>query len=468
MSGILWLSAYGLVLLAIGLFAWKKSSSRSLDTLLLHERSAGTFTIGWSFAAVVFGASSVFGLAGWAYRIGWPAVGWTFSGVVFLIILAFAFAKTARESKSVTISDLIAGHFGTSIRFFVSLILWAAWLVILAGQIIAGGAIIDLILHNTILSYIVFTAMFTAYTLLSGQSAAMKSGWFQTLLMTAGIVGLLILTLTRKPDAVTVVRSAPALQHLSPVELIGIFLPVGLTYLFGPDMFSRVFAAKDTKSARNGVLLGAGIIALITLPIVGLGIAARPVLGQIANPDRLIPSLVTAYASGPMGSLFLVMLVSIPLSGADVMLVSLSALLGRDILSPVYSSAKKQPSEKSMKWIVRASMLLSAALAVFISLRLKAIIPSLLVSYKVFTAGIAPLLFAALLARMTGLKPVKASLSIGAGIYLALSALAVFALEFHFLPIRLPFYHLWLLGFNTLVTLCLFWLIPWITAKKKG
>ncbi|MDS4032029.1 MAG: hypothetical protein RKP20_09215 [Candidatus Competibacter sp.] len=451
---MIWLLLYIALLFGIGFHHWLRHRDTTLDGFVVYDRRAGGFNVGMSLVALAFGASSVFGLAGYAYQYNLNAIWWTLSGAIFLVVLAYTFLDTVWAVKGYTISDIIAHAFGDDIRLLVSAVLFVAWLMVLAGQIIAGGNILTQFVGGETPGYVLFAMIFTVYTLLIGQAGTVKTGFTQVTVMVAGLAVLLGLCVTASAGA----------EPRPPLELrfgfddaftftlfLGIFIPVGLSYLFGPDMYSRIFIARDIASARRGLLLASALIAAISLLIVFVGIFARGII-TVDRPDLTLQTLVAQLFSNHLSDFVLVALLSIPLSGADIILITTATLLGRDVIAHGLRVLGRAPDEAVQVGIIRGCMVLAAVLATLFALRLKAIIPSLLIAYKVFSIGIVPLLFLALLRirrRATAVGTGAANRLVAS--YLLLSSLVVLLVELKFIPLALPNYNLYLLLCNTLL-----------------
>lgn len=450
---MIWLVLYSALLLGIGLWHWLQNRRATLDGFVVYDRQAGSFSVGMSLVALAFGASSVFGLAGYAYQYSLNAIWWTLSGAIFLVVLAYTFLDTIWAVKGYTIGDITARVFGENIRFLVSAVLALAWLMVLAGQIIAGGNLLTTFVGHETLGYALFTLIFTIYTLLVGQAGTVKTGFLQVLVMVAGLMLLLALCVFAEPTGAPTQSSLDVRfgfdETFTFTLFFGVFVPVGLSYLFGPDMYSRIFIARDIKSARRGLLLASALIVAISLVIVFIGILAKGIV-VIAKPDLTIQTLVGQFFSGQLADLVLVALLSIPLSGADIILITTGTLLGRDVIAHGLRAWGHKPNEAVQIAIIRGCMILAAVLATLFALRLKAIIPSLLIAYKVFSIGIVPLLFFSLLHIRRGTAPtMPTAVNRWVAIYLLLSSLAVLLVELKLIPITLPHYNLYLLLGNT-------------------
>jgi Na+/proline symporter len=455
---MLWLILYALILTGIGVYHMTARKVRSVEGFVVYERKAGWFSAGMSLTALVFGASAVFGMAGFAYNLGWNAIWWTLSGVICLWILVPAFVKNVWETRGFTLSDIIAKVFGENIRFFVSLIIFIAWLVILAAQIIAGANITGAFIRPPWLAAAVFTLIFTGYTFLAGQAGALKSGFLQTFLMIAGLAVILLLCWFSPGRGSSNLPAFGLNSTFTLPQFLAVFIPVGLSSLFGPDIYSRIFSSENPDQARKGILFGSGLILFTSVIIVGIGILSRGILGNIANPDQVITLLVPRFLHGALSDLALVALISIPLSGADIMLITTSTLLTKDIIHPVMRKIGKKSGGPVPLSLLRGVIAGTAALAAVLAMNLKFIIPSLMAAYKIFAVGIVPLLLISLLAIKSGLVFKTGLFRVIIGIYLALTSIMVLLIETKALRVSIVNYNLWLILINTVVLFTVFML----------
>jgi len=452
---MIYIVIYWLLLFTYSIVMWRRGHSTS--AFLVNARASGPFNVAASLVALIFGASSVFGLAGYSYTYGLNAVWWTFSGLIFLLILRYLFIDDILRLKAFTISDTVSSVFGSKYKIIVSAITLIAWTMILAGQIIAGGTVIDLIIGNRVLSFVIFCAIFFSYTFITGQSGTVRTSWIQTLVMTIGLVFLLIYVLKINPHPGTgsLNTSFGFNEKFTPGFFLSIFIPVGLSYLFGPDIYSRIFTARDASSARKGILIAAVFIAVLTLIITAIGIIGGSALGGTANPDAIIASLVSMKFTGVWKFILLVMLMSIPLSGADAMLANMSTMLGKDITLGVFPSWRGT-GERNTVYFVRGSMIIIACAAFFTALNAKQIIPTLLVAYKIFSCTVVPLLMISMISIKRGVKWNNINANNLLGIYIIISALFVICAEFNAFGKTIPYLTLWMLLVNSLIVVILY------------
>jgi SSS family solute:Na+ symporter len=105
------------------------------------------------------------------------------------------------------------------------------------------------------------------------------------------------------------------------LDLIILILTYSVTFIVGPDIYSRVFCAKNEKTATRSILLVAFILIPVSFVLTWLGIYS----GNTANPgvvsfaEHLLPS----WAYG----LFIAALLSAVMSSADTTLLTSSMIL---------------------------------------------------------------------------------------------------------------------------------------------
>ncbi|MFN4245623.1 MAG: sodium:solute symporter family transporter, partial [Brevinematia bacterium] len=246
---MIYILLYFLAIILVILSLYRKFRVKP-DDFLVYSRNGNEVEISMSIVALVFGASSVFGLAGWAYKIGWNSIWWTLSGVIFLIILGITFVNVVYSFKGFTIIDIIQSNFGKEIKIISSVILFIAWISVLSGQIIAGGNITQTIVDNRIISICIFSMIFGLYTIIWGQVGAIKTSVFQVVLMVLGLLIIFLISISKINYDFEVLRKAEiGFDKNFTFDLwLVVFISVGLSYLFGPDIYTRIFSSKDTET----------------------------------------------------------------------------------------------------------------------------------------------------------------------------------------------------------------------------
>jgi SSS family solute:Na+ symporter len=267
-----------------------------------------------------------------------------------------------------------------------------AWTGIVAGQIVAAGKILETLLKAPPSLLMIITAVvFITYTLLGGQHSVVRTDTVQSLIIIIAILvsiplclnkvgGVLSLKETLGADAF----SFPVNSHFTWKTLATYLFLVGSSYLVGPDIYSRIFCARNKKTARSATL----IVALASVPfafmIALIGMSARVLFPQI-NPEASFPTIISHIFPVGLNGLIIAALLSAMMSSADTCLLTTSTILSMDVIKPFL---KLDLSEKRLLFLSRFFIVLIGLLSLLVALWLKGVISSLLLGYTVYTSGL--------------------------------------------------------------------------------
>ena len=160
-------------------------------------------------------------------------------------------------------------------------------------------------------------------------------------------------------------------------------LLVGSTYAVGPDMYSRLFCAKDAAVARKSALWAALLLVPIAFGIVLIGMGAAVLAPQIA-PEQAFPTVIGEVFPAWLSGIVLAALLAAVMSSAVTCLLSASTIVNVDIIYRFKPSLNQNRVLGSSRWGV---VILGIA-ALLLALALKGIITTLMFAYTVYTAGV--------------------------------------------------------------------------------
>jgi len=175
----------------------------------------------------------------------------------------------------------------------------------------------------------------------------------------------------------------PLSSHFGVKELISFLLLVGLTYVVGPDMYSRLFCAKDIKTARVSVFWTALLIIPFAFGITLIGMGASALFPQI-SPEQAFPTVINEVLPPFLGAVVLAALLGAVMSSADTCLLTASTILTVDIVGRFKPSLSQRKILSLSRWGIVVLGLCSLLLA----LTLKGVINALLFAYTVYTCGL--------------------------------------------------------------------------------
>ena len=379
---------YFAIMLIIGAVSRRKA--RHADDFFVAGRKGSSLFIVGSLLATIIGGSATVGMAGLGFQRGLTGAWWLLAGSIGLIALGVFFARRVRKYALFTLPELIEKQYDRRVALASSVLIVVAWIGIIAAQIIAAGKIMSILgIGSPTLWMAVFSFVFIAYTVLGGQHSVIRTDLFQSVIIFGGIFAGLGLLLSRLGGWEGLQSSLPADMFAFPVsaqfgggELVSLLLVVGLTYLVGPDIYTRLFCSKDDNTARSSVLWTAGLIIPIAFAVTLMGMGAAVLFPGI-TAEQALPMVVSDVFSPLIGGIVLAALLCAMMSSADTTLLSAGTILTVDIIGGFRSSERKNILPRS-RWLIIILGIISLAVA----LLLKGIISALLFAYTVYTCGV--------------------------------------------------------------------------------
>lgn len=362
---------------------------KDIPDFFVARKGASAKAVAGSLVATILGGSAVIGAIDSGARLGGAATWFMLVGALGLLAL-IPFAGRAYQHGKYALPDLVESLYGKGPRLVASLVIPVAWTGIVAAQIIAAA---KLLMTFTTLGYtaaaIIAAAVFTGYTLAGGQLSILRTDFLQADLIVLGLVVLAGFALfggdsaNAAPSLFAILQGAPAFPfntNFSPLDLFLLILTYGTTYTAGPDIFSRMFCAKDTVTAKKAIAMAAltlipvaFIIGFLAVYGVSLGDAQGARITAIANqvlPQPLIPLIALA-------------LLSVVLSSADTTLLSSSVIICRLFdVREIPARAGMTPLTK-----VRIVILLNGIVALLLALVFTDIIGTLLLALAVYAGA---------------------------------------------------------------------------------
>jgi len=223
--------------------------------------------------------------------------------------------------------------------------------------------------------------------IIGGQVATIRTDVLQIAVIVIGIFAGLIVLLGRVGGLNGLISALPPSQSSFPLsqnfgslDLLSYLLIIGLTYVVGPDIYTRLFCARDEKAARKSAFLTALCVIPIAFAITIIGMGAS-VLYPTAMAEQAFPAVIRGIFPPIIGGLVLAALVSAVFPSALVM--SAGTILTVDIVGRF-----KKLDDKQTLFTSRSSILLLGVLSLLLALVLKGIISALLFAYTIYTCGV--------------------------------------------------------------------------------
>ena len=340
---------------------------------------AGVVLCALSLVSTIIGGSATLGMGALAQKTGAAAFWWLGVGAIGLFIHGLFIAPKIRAMQAATLPEVVGLIAGKMAERWAGIIIAVSWIAVTAAQFVALRALLGSMMNPLAAEvlYILIAMAVILHTVWGGQSAVLRTDAFQALLLVGGFSAVAFWLMFEHPLELGSLDWVPYGEHFGLYDWAKLMLLVGVTYVIGPDMFSRTFSARDGRVARAAALLA--VPALVWFGIVITAMA----LVNIDSPQPIADWLTDA-SSMPMwlkGAIGLG-LVSALCGSADTVLLSAAGIVERSLLAHDRTSA--------VRWMIAIFGAL-AALSVYVS---KDIICLLLTAYSFFVPGVAiPLLF---------------------------------------------------------------------------
>ena len=340
------LAGYLLIILGISIYAGRFIKDKA-DYIVAGRRlplwmAFGTLLATWFGAATMLGAAEAARTEGLSGTLLDPfAVG------VALIVAGLFFAKPLWEMQLLTVGDFYARVYGRRAEVVASCVLipgYAGWI---GSQFVAIGKLQETFLGLSPQGGIVLGAgLILVFTLFGGMWSVTLTDTLQLAVLIVGVVilaGSVFADLGNGSVANGLHRmfteTDPAYLSFMPevtgVAVLGLMATLGsgiFGCIPGQDLLQRVFASKDSFTAKRACLLAGVLYILFGLLPVGMGLASR--LMDSANGDgAIIAILAKQFLSPVMTIVFVVSLMSMLISTATSAVLAPATILGHNLLN---------------------------------------------------------------------------------------------------------------------------------------
>ena len=273
---------------------------------------------------------------------------------------------------------MLGSFYGKEVKNLSSIIIPIAWIGIVAAQIIGAAQIITVLTDINYINAVVLSGVvFIIYTILGGQLSIIKTDLLQLIVLLISILLVYASTLSgpRNHEALGVIS-----EKFTSFDLIIMILTYSSTYLVGPDIYSRIFCAKNRSVAKKSIILSVVILIPLAFILGSLGVYAANLYPNL-DVAKVSPLLYMAKSSLPKSvSLILYFgLLSAVISSADTNLMTASS-----IFTQIFT---KNLNHKSAIRITRIFILIFGIFSMIVAIKLKYILTSLLLALSVFSGA---------------------------------------------------------------------------------
>ena len=343
---------YFLVVFGIGWYSLR--ATRNETDYWIAGGKLGWFAGGATMAATHTSAGTFIGTVGVMHAAGW-SFGWVLLSIPFsywfmVAVLAPRFTK----QKELTIPAFIeTRYYGKDIRGLAAVIILIATVVYIQAQIVAAGLIMNTVFGIPVeQGRLIFTIVIVVYTVVGGMMAVVYTDAFQLVVMGLGAVLAVPLAL-RQLDGVgglmTLVESASPLVFTWETMPASLLLTMSLSFFLGgiatPEKLIRLYAMRDMKTIRRGVLFAIVMILGINLLVFVLALSSIVLFPALPVGDQAMPLVAIAVLPAILGTILLAAITSAMMSTVDSLLIvagsALSVDLYQNLLEPDVSPQRR-------------------------------------------------------------------------------------------------------------------------------
>jgi solute:Na+ symporter, SSS family len=383
------IAVYFLAVIGIGLTGLRRRLR--FDEYMTAGRKFSLPFITGSLLATIIGGSATIGLAGLAFSRGITGAWWLLVGSIGLIVLGYFFASKIRNFGFYTLPQIIEKHYGRHVSLAASILIVLAWTGVTAAQIIAAGKILSVLgIGSSEIWIITFTLIFVGYAITGGQYSIIRTDILDIIIIFVGIFCGLVVLLAKTGGLEGLLSSIPISKLSFPVsssfelqDLLTYLLIVGLTYVVGPDLYSRLFCARDGGTARQAAFWTAAMIVPLAFGITLIGMGASVVFPNIPA-EQAFPQLITKMLPSVVAGLVLAALVSAIMSTAVATLWSSSTILSVNVIGYF---VKLKGDQKSLL-LSRLCVVIIGLVSLGLALMLKGVITTIVFAYTIYTCGV--------------------------------------------------------------------------------
>ncbi len=385
--------AYLALMIAIGLYASRQQDS--IEDFFVAGGKLGTFSIACLWLASWVGGATIVGGTSKTYEFGisggWYITCMAVGCLLFGLFFAARVKRLGNHHQLLTYPDFIETRYDSRTRIVATITTILSYVGFAAGQLAAAGAVLSVLLGwDYSSSLLLASAIIVVYTATGGFLAVAYTDYVQFTLLFVGIVIVGIPIAIANGGTIEALTTQLPAGHFDPTGwgtstmlALAVSLPMG--FFVGMDSFTRMFAAKNEKSARNGTILAALFLIPLAVGTVWLGMTAALLYPGAENSGDILSRLVMDIFPVGLKGLMLVGILAALMSTADICILTATANGSRDIYQR-YVNPDVTPRK-----LFRLSMILAAVVGVaaaFMAWAMQDVVEILLVAFTINAAGL--------------------------------------------------------------------------------
>jgi Na+/proline symporter len=326
-TDILFLVAYALICIFIGFYSGRRQKS---EEYMMAGRNVGIWGFVFSVVASYIGGAALVAYSAYVYRFGISALA-VFAGTAagFLVFIPYALKirRISNQNRFYTLSDWFFFKYGRKTGLLSSLILFVVYFGMLVNQFIAGSSILSVISGWSYESSLILAGLIiSVYLFAGGFSSVIKTDIFQYLVL---FIILLITGWIMFDRSAIPVDEVMDFSRMDTGMTIA-FLAFGIFIVFqSAEYWQRVYAARDMRVVKNGLIWSAVMVVITGLAITVIGLNAHHRLPHLAPENAFAAGISLIFPAHLLGA-GLVMIFAAIMSSADTIIFVLASSVASD------------------------------------------------------------------------------------------------------------------------------------------
>ncbi len=378
--------AYLILMLAIGVIAYKRTSS-STD-YFLGGRSLGPWPAALSAGASDMSGWLLLGLPGYAYASGFEAF-WLAGGLLVgtwanWLISAKRLRTYSITTESLTLPEFLSRRFNDNsklIQTISALFILLFFLFYTSSGLVAGGKLFETVFGlDYATAVIIGTVCVVSYTLFGGFLAVAWTDLVQGLLMSAALLIVPIAAMNGglgqlssdlhniNPELLTLWNNVKG-EPLSAIAIISL-VAWGLGYFGQPHILARFKATrsnKDLTAARRIAVIWSALsmVGAMLVGLVGLIYVTNSGAPKLDDGEKIFMLLVNAMFHPVIAGILLAAILAAIMSTADSQLLVSSSALAEDLYKQVL---KKDATSEEIVRVGRFAVIIISLIALMLAM----------------------------------------------------------------------------------------------------
>ncbi len=369
------IAMYLLATIAIGIWAARRVHNTA--DFALAGRRLPMFLAGSALFATWFGSETVMGAPSVFVEEGLLGVMEDpFGAALCLFLAGLLIAKPLYKLNILTFNDYYGMRYGRTTEVISALFMVPSYFGWIAAQMVAMAILLNVLAGIPIVWGIVgCTIVVVIYTTIGGMWAVSVTDFVQTVMIVIGVVALAI-TIGKEAGGVQTVIAAqpegffrffPERNFHDWVHYIAAWITIGLGSIPQQDIFQRVMAAKNEKTAvRSSYMAGFMYLTIGFIPLF-IGLCAKQLHPDMMadDPQKILPAMVLQYGGIGLQIVFFGAILSAILSTTSGAVLAPATVIAENLVKPFF----KKVADHQLLAIMRISVVFVAVASALMAMR---------------------------------------------------------------------------------------------------